>query len=246
MSWRDPFGEPGPYTDAVLDELWRLFGEPSQGITRLEFDKRIQAAAWWYRSSSSRFRETPFEPSPSERERALIRLSERIRALCDALPSGASVSWEYEALFGAATELADPRHGVYPPNAEPRMVTIPGDANIPESQIPIWPVDDSLLAVVQSLRWLIAVSDRAAILAKQDKKESGGSRVDEAAHRFAAVLKSLFEMVPGRRATAPIYDSYTEETRGEFFLFANLAFSQIDGRAPEAIAALLRRALFSP
>ena len=231
------------YDAATIDRIWIMLG-PSAGLSRQQFESDLKSAAWVYRGRREGL-VRPRQPTASVRHRKLTSLAKRIGDARAALPDVVEGQQEYEALRSAALDLArtDPNAG--PPGMNPtRFVASPEWQHLGSKFVDLWSIDEAFEVALRNLDWLAMVAAHTAGRAEAEKGPSG-SRPDEAAHDFAVSLATLFARATGTAPRPPTYDPISETLRGAFFEFAAEAFLPVDGRGREAVAALLRRAVFA-
>lgn len=234
------------YDDEVMRRIWATLG-PCESLQREQFISDLQSAAWFYRGRLEAAEGKAPPPAASIKQRKFETAARAIRKVRSLLPKGPLDFRDYEELRAAAQDLVTTRYGIFPPNCEPLralLPLLPEQTKEDQSAIEIWPTDEAYLSALKSLDWLAAVADHAANLAEQEKGPTG-NRPNEPAHDFVWALATLYERATETKPRPPTYDPIEGVWKGAFLDFAVEAFHPIDPRSREAIASLLKRALFA-
>jgi hypothetical protein len=242
--WADSTGESGYLRGKDVERAIAALPKGLQ-MPRETFGRRLQAATWWYWQLSQALRATP-DLAPSVAERIWRRLGGKATATKAAFLVLQDNNRQLADWIAAAEELADPGHGVAPPNVDPETVEVPRVSRGGEPRsIRIWPYEKALAKAIQSLEWLAAVTDRAAERVAEQKQSAGGPRADEPAYDFVHGLARIFEEASGEKPDRPTHFAIHDTWEGSFLDFVEAVFDPVDERERPAIAGLIRRALFS-
>lgn len=151
----------------------------------------------------------------------MAALSKTLFDLHSSFPRLKPFDWRYHALYGAAEELADARHGVTPPDVTPDKRVfdpLPGESREDASWYYIWPIETAFDNALRHIEWLAAVAKRAGERQAQDKADYGQKQEDEATYVFVRQLAELYE-----RATGAL----PRDERQRFVTFVVSAFTKL-------------------